>query len=120
MSSLEEIAAQARGVGFHDSLPESELRETLDQLAKWGFAKPFRDYTAPVRNYQGLIVRQEAWVLTRKGRGIVAAVQAAVVDTRFGPPLTRCCRHLDSGLVAVDDRCTISVYLALQGGRSAR
>ncbi|MFE0154695.1 DUF2397 family protein [Nonomuraea sp. NPDC059007] len=82
MSSLEEITAQVRNVGFHDPLPEPELRETLDQLAKWGFAEPFRDYTAPVRNYQGLIVRREAWALTRKGRGIVAAVRAAVVDTR--------------------------------------
>ncbi|WP_344494594.1 hypothetical protein [Nonomuraea monospora] len=75
MSSLEEITAQVRSVGFHNPLPESELRETLDQLAKWGFAEPFRDYTAPVRNYQGLIVRREAWALTRKGRGVVAAVR---------------------------------------------
>ncbi|MFI0487012.1 hypothetical protein [Actinomadura sp. 9N215] len=82
MASLDEIAAQARSVGFHDPLPESELLGALDQLAKWGFAEPFRDYTAPVRDYQGVIVRQEAWALTRKGRGIVAAVRAAGVDTR--------------------------------------
>jgi uncharacterized protein (TIGR02677 family) len=82
MASLEEIAVRVRSVGFHDPLPEPELRDALDQLAKWGFAEPFRDYTAPVRDYQGVIVRQEAWALTRKGRGIVAAVRAAVVDTR--------------------------------------
>jgi uncharacterized protein (TIGR02677 family) len=82
MAGLEEIAGQVRSVGFHDPLGEPELRGALDHLAKWGFAEPFRDYTAPVRDYQGVVVRQEAWALTRKGRGIVAAVRAAVVDTR--------------------------------------
>jgi hypothetical protein len=48
--------------------------------AKWGFAEPFRDYAAPVRSYQGMITRQEWWALTRKGRGLVAAVRAAVMD----------------------------------------
>ncbi|MEW2352991.1 DUF2397 family protein [Spirillospora sp. NPDC029432] len=82
MSSLDEISTQVRSVGLHDPLPETELRDALDRLAKWGFAEPFRDYTAPVRDYQGVIVRQEAWALTRKGRGIVAAVRAAVIDAR--------------------------------------
>jgi uncharacterized protein (TIGR02677 family) len=82
MSNLEEITEQVRGVGLHDPLPENELREALDQLARWGFAEPFRDHTAPVRSYQGVVTRQEAWALTRKGRGVVAAVRAAVIDTR--------------------------------------
>lgn len=82
MSSLEEIAARMRDVGYHDPLPELELRDALDKLAKRELVEPFRDYTAPVRNYQGVIVRQEAWALTRKGRGVVAAVRTAVVDAR--------------------------------------
>jgi len=80
MSTLGDILAQLRAVGFHDPLHETELRDALDQLAKWGFAEPFRDYAAPVRGYQGMTARQEAWALTRKGRGIVAAVRSAVVD----------------------------------------
>lgn len=82
MSTPEEIAAQVRAVGYHDPLTDLDLRNALDQLAKWGFAEPFRDYAAPVRDYQGMIVRQESWALTRKGRGIVAAVRMAVVDAR--------------------------------------
>lgn len=80
MSTLADIAAQAKTVGYHDPLSEPELCNSLDQLAKWGFAEPFRDYAAPVRSFQGLVVRQEAWALTRRGRGVVAAVRAAVVD----------------------------------------
>jgi uncharacterized protein (TIGR02677 family) len=80
MSSLADILAQLRSVGFHDPLDETELRKALDHLAKWGFAEPFRDYAAPVRGYRGVTARQEAWALTRRGRGIVAAVRAAVVD----------------------------------------
>ncbi|WP_285612257.1 DUF2397 family protein [Actinokineospora globicatena] len=82
MATLSDITTQARVVGYHDRLPESELRSALDQLAKWGFVEPFRDYAAPVRTLQGMIVRQESWALTRKGRGIVAAVRLAVVDAR--------------------------------------
>ncbi|WP_217369338.1 DUF2397 family protein [Nonomuraea antri] len=82
MSTLEEISERMRGVGYHDRLPEDDLRDVLDRLAERGMAEPFRDYAAPVRDYRGLIVRQEAWALTRKGRGIVAAVRAAVVDAR--------------------------------------
>ncbi|RJQ86634.1 DUF2397 family protein [Amycolatopsis panacis] len=82
MSTLIEIAEQAKAVGYHDPLPEVELRSALDQLAKWGFTEPFRDYAAPVRSFQGVIVRQESWALTRKGRAIVAAVRLAVVDAR--------------------------------------
>ncbi|MFD5823857.1 DUF2397 family protein [Lentzea sp. NPDC060358] len=82
MATLGEIAAQAKEVGYHDPLPESDLRSVLDSLAKWGFAEPFRDYAAPVRSLRGVIVRQEAWALTRKGRGVVAAVRLAVVDAR--------------------------------------
>lgn len=82
MSTLTEIADQAKEVGYHDPLPEGELRSALDQLAKWGFAEPFRDYAAPVRSFQGVVVRQESWALTRKGRGIVAAVRLAIVDAR--------------------------------------
>jgi hypothetical protein len=80
MSSLADILAQLRSVGFYDPLDETELRKALDQLAKWGFAEPFRDYAAPVRGYRGMTARQEAWALTRRGRGIVASVRAAVVD----------------------------------------
>lgn len=69
MSTLSDIATQVKTVGYHDPLPEPELRNSLDQLAKWGFAEPFRDYAAPVRSFQGLVVRQEAWALTRRGGG---------------------------------------------------
>lgn len=82
MSTLADIGGQLRAVGYHDPLGEPDLLKALDQLAKWGFAEPFRDYAAPVRSYQGMVTRQEAWALTRKGRGIVAAVRAAVVDSR--------------------------------------
>ncbi|MFI0411802.1 hypothetical protein [Actinomadura sp. 3N508] len=34
MAGLDEIVVQARSVGFHDPLPEPELRGALDQLAK--------------------------------------------------------------------------------------
>ncbi len=94
MSSLGDILAQLHVVGFHDPLDETELRDVLDQLAKWGFAEPFRDYAAPVRGYQGMTARQEAWALTRKGRGIVAAVRSAVVDA--GRALQLPSRLLDS------------------------
>jgi uncharacterized protein (TIGR02677 family) len=94
MSSLSEISVQLRAVGYHDQLQETELREALDRLARWGFAEPFRDYAAPVRSYQGIILRQEAWALTRKGRGIVAAVRLAVVDA--GRALQLPSRLLDS------------------------
>ena len=80
MSSLGDILAQLRSVGFYDPLDETELRNALDQLATWGFAEPFRDYAAPVRGYRGMTARQEAWALTRRGRGIVAAVRSAVID----------------------------------------
>ncbi|TQM85469.1 uncharacterized protein (TIGR02677 family) [Saccharothrix saharensis] len=82
MATLPDISAQVRVVGYHDPLSEGDLRESLDKLATWGFAEPFRDYAAPVRSLQGVIVRQEAWALSRKGRGIVAAVRLAVVDAR--------------------------------------
>lgn len=75
-------------------LMEAELRDALDKLAQWGFAEPFRDYAAPVRGYHGLTARQEAWALTRKGRGIVAAVRSAVVDA--GRALQLPSRLLDS------------------------
>ncbi|MFI6611914.1 DUF2397 family protein [Streptomyces sp. NPDC050149] len=80
MATLTDVAGQLKNVGYHDPLPEPELRASLDQLGKWGFAEPFRDYAAPVRSFQGLVVRQEAWALTHRGRGVVAAVRAAVVD----------------------------------------
>jgi len=79
-STLGEITERLRAVGFHDPMPEAELRALLDQLAKWGFAEPFRDFAAPVRNYHGVISRQEAWALTRRGRTIVAAVRTAVAS----------------------------------------
>lgn len=116
MSTLDDVTSQLRVVGYHDPLSESDLREALDQLAKWGFAEPFRDYAAPLRSYQGMIIRQEAWALTRKGRGIVAAVRAAVVDSKRALQLPsrlldsvehtvrRMLRHLadDHGMLPVD------------------
>ncbi len=47
MSTLADIADQLRAIGYHDPLPEPDLLKALDQLAKWGFAEPFRDYAAP-------------------------------------------------------------------------
>jgi uncharacterized protein (TIGR02677 family) len=82
MSTLAEIAAQLREVGYHDPLTDVELRDALDQLKKWEFAEPFRDYAAPVRSLQGFTGRTESWTLTRRGRGIVAAVRTAVVDAK--------------------------------------
>lgn len=82
MSTLAQIAAQLRDVGFHDPLTDAELRDALDQLKKWEFAEPFRDYAAPVRSLQGFAGRTESWTLTRRGRGIVAAVRMAVVDAK--------------------------------------
>jgi uncharacterized protein (TIGR02677 family) len=79
-STLSEITERLRAVGFHDPLPEADLQALLDQLHKWGFAEPFRDFAAPVRNYHGVISRQEAWALTRRGRTIVAAVRSAIAS----------------------------------------
>jgi uncharacterized protein (TIGR02677 family) len=80
MSTLGEIMERLRAIDFHDPLTEVDLRVLLDQLAKWGFAEPFRDFAAPVRNYHGIIERQEAWALTRRGRNIVTAVRTAVAS----------------------------------------
>ncbi|MFF4795081.1 DUF2397 family protein [Streptomyces sp. NPDC001276] len=80
MATLSDITAQLKAVGYHDPLPETELRALLDQLLKWQFAEPFHDYAAPLRSLQGLSAREEAWALTQRGRGIVAAVRTAVVD----------------------------------------
>ncbi len=80
MATLSDITTQLKTVGYHDPLPEAELRARLDQLEHWGFAEPFRDYAAPLRTLQGLSAREETWALTRRGRGIVAAVRSAVVD----------------------------------------
>ena len=33
-----------------------------------------------MRNYQGVLERQEAWALTRRGRAVVAAVHSAVTS----------------------------------------
>ncbi|MFJ7593023.1 DUF2397 family protein [Streptomyces sp. NPDC097617] len=80
MATLGDITAQLKSVGYHDPLPEPELRACLDHLVKKELAEPFRDYAAPVRSLQGLVERQEAWALTRRGRSVVAAARAAVVD----------------------------------------
>lgn len=77
-----QILEQLRTVGYHDGLAEEQLLSSLEQLAKWDLATPFRDYAAPVRNYRGVISRQEAWALTLRGRALVAAVRAAVLDSR--------------------------------------
>jgi uncharacterized protein (TIGR02677 family) len=79
-STLGEIGERLHAVGFHDPLSDVELRGLLDQLAAWEFAKPFRDFAAPLRNLHGVISRQEAWALTRRGRAIVAAVRTAVLS----------------------------------------
>ncbi|MFF9143910.1 DUF2397 family protein [Streptomyces sp. NPDC014861] len=80
MSTLSDITLQLKAVGYHDPLPPTELRTSLDELAKRGFVEPFHDYAAPLRTLHGLTAREEAWALTRRGRGIVAAVRTAVVD----------------------------------------
>ncbi|WP_201452417.1 DUF2397 family protein [Streptomyces sp. HM190] len=80
MATLSDITAQLKRVGYHDPLPQAELRSLLDQLMEWQFAEPFHDYAAPLRSLQGLSAREEAWALTQRGRGIVAAVRTAVVD----------------------------------------
>ncbi|MFI0941349.1 DUF2397 family protein [Streptomyces sp. NPDC021020] len=77
-----QILEQMRAVGFHDPLTEEQLLALLEQVARWELAKPFRDYAAPVRNYRGVISRQESWALTLRGRAVVAAVRAAVLDAR--------------------------------------
>lgn len=94
MADLDEITAEMREIGFHAPLSEQDLRSALERLAGDGLAEPFRDYTVPVRNYQGLIVRQEAWALTRRGRTVVAAVRDAVLDV--GRALQLPSRLLDS------------------------
>jgi uncharacterized protein (TIGR02677 family) len=80
MATLSDITAQLAAVGYHDPLPQTELRALLDQLTRRGFAEPFHDYAAPLRTLHGLAARDEAWALTQRGRGIVAAVRTAVVD----------------------------------------
>jgi uncharacterized protein (TIGR02677 family) len=80
MWPLNEIASQLREVGYHDPVPDPDLRITLDRLETWGFVEPFRDFAAPLRSYQGAISRQESWALTRRGRVVVAAVRSAVAD----------------------------------------
>jgi len=79
-STVAEIVERLRAVGFHDPLTDADLRALLDQLATWGFAEPFRDFAAPVRNYRGVVARQEAWALTRRGRAVVSAVRTAVAS----------------------------------------
>lgn len=78
MFTLVEIMQRLRAVDFHDPLTETDLRALLDQLALWGFVEPFRDFAAPLHSYQGVVGRQEAWALTRRGRSIVTAVRTAV------------------------------------------
>ncbi|WP_432092121.1 hypothetical protein [Streptomyces sp. NRRL F-5630] len=77
MATLGDITAQLPAVGYHDVVPETELRSCLDKLQAWRFAEPFHDYAAPLRSLQGLSAREEAWALTHRGRGIVAAVRTA-------------------------------------------
>ncbi|WP_051407238.1 DUF2397 family protein [Nocardia sp. CNY236] len=79
-STFAEITQWLRVVGFHDPITDTELRELLDRLSHWGLAEPFRDFAAPVRNYQGVLGRQETWALTRRGRAVVAAVRSAVTS----------------------------------------
>lgn len=80
MWTLHDITAQLREVGFHDPVTDPELRADLDRLEDWGFVEPFRDFAAPLRNYHGVVSRQESWALTRRGRVVVAAVRSAVAD----------------------------------------
>lgn len=54
MSTLSDITTQLTAVGYHDPLPETDLRTSLDQLAERGFAEPFHDYAAPLRTLHGL------------------------------------------------------------------
>ncbi|MEV0855118.1 DUF2397 family protein [Nocardia fluminea] len=79
-STFAEITERLRAIGFHDSITDAELRALLDRLSHWGLAEPFRDFAAPIRSYQGVLSRQEAWALTRRGRAVVAAVRSAVTS----------------------------------------
>ena len=79
-STFAEITERLRAIGFHDPITDADLRQLLDGLARWGLAEPFRDFAAPVRNYRGVLERQEAWALTRRGRAVVAAVRSAVTS----------------------------------------
>lgn len=82
MSTLPDIADHLRAVGYHDPLPELELRDALDRLTEWTLLEPFRDWAATMSSLSAVRHRQEAWALTRTGRAVVAAVRDAVVDAR--------------------------------------
>lgn len=80
MSTLDDIGAQMRRIGYHDPLPQDRLRETLDHLTDCKLIEPFRDYAATMSSVQAIRRRQEAWALTRLGRVVVAAVRTAIID----------------------------------------
>jgi hypothetical protein len=46
MSTLPEIVAQLRDVGYHDPATDVGLRDALDQLKHARLVEPFRDYAA--------------------------------------------------------------------------
>ncbi|GAA4259709.1 hypothetical protein GCM10022255_085360 [Dactylosporangium darangshiense] len=80
MSTLADIVAQVREVGYRDKLTDLEVRDTLDQLTRARLVEPFRDYAALSAGLDAVVRRQEAWALTRVGRVVVAAVRSAVLD----------------------------------------
>ncbi|EIV92600.1 DUF2397 family protein [Frankia sp. QA3] len=82
MSTLSDIIARIRQVGYHDPLTDLELRDALDHLTTVHLVEPFRDYAALNSGLDAVVRRQEAWALTRTGRAVVAAVRSAVVDSR--------------------------------------
>jgi len=82
MSTLSEIGAQMTAVGYRDPVADAELRDALDQMREWKLAEPFRDYASVSSGLEAVVRRQEAWALTQTGRGVVAAVRAAVVDAK--------------------------------------
>jgi uncharacterized protein (TIGR02677 family) len=82
MSTLADIGAQMREVGFLEHLSDQDLRDVLDYLTRSLLVEPFRDYAALNSGLDAVVRRQEAWALTKVGRAVVGAVRAAVVDSR--------------------------------------
>lgn len=78
MVTLPEVRTFLTGVGFHDPLHDSDLRDILDQLSAGPHVSCVRDYTAPVSSYDAALRRQEAWALTKRGRIVLPKVRAIV------------------------------------------
>ena len=82
MSTSADVIARMKEVGYRDLVTDQELRDALDYLTKSRLVEPFRDYAALNSGLDAMILRQEAWALTRTGRAVVTAVRVAVTDAR--------------------------------------